>query len=151
MSCWDHEGLTSYIFEPDKSWQEQTPLALPPISENGNRFVAWSWSPDGRWLAGYVVTLPQDNPDGVAIYSLESQQYRVLTDFGVAPMWLADSRHMIFSHEGVLHRVDIESGSIQEILSVSPDRIFAGTTHDDQTLYFTRMTGEADIWMLTLN
>jgi Tol biopolymer transport system component len=70
MSCWDFINQTSFIFEPNTPWQEQTPEPLPPINEDGDRFHAWSWSPDGLWLAGYV-----ENPfggDGIVIYHLES-------------------------------------------------------------------------------
>jgi hypothetical protein len=44
--------------------------------------------------------------------------------------------------------VDIDSGDVHE---VPPFSIYATVSPDGQTLYFTRGTTEADIWMLTLN
>jgi hypothetical protein len=52
----------------------------------------------------------------------------------------------------VLHSLDIESGSIHEVLNLSPDAVFIGVVSpDNRWLYFNRVTVEADIWMLTLN
>jgi hypothetical protein len=48
--------------------------------------------------------------------------------------------------------LDIESGNVHEVLSIAPDTIgMATVSHDPRTLYFTRVSFEADIWMLTLN
>ena len=48
--------------------------------------------------------------------------------------------------------LDIESGNVHEVLSLSPDIVYFGkVSHDLRTLYFTRVSTEADIWMLTLN
>lgn len=161
---WSPDGLrmvydnwtegTTHIFDPNKPWKEQVPLTLPPMSEGPERFYVESWSPDGRWLAGYA--LPTDGPSkGIVIYSLESQEYRRLTDFGRRPRWLADSRRLLFRdsiESGEIFLLDIESGRVQEILSVSPD--YAGehsVSPDNRWIYFSRWTYEADIWMLTLD
>jgi TolB protein len=151
MSYYDFQGQTSYIFDPDKPWEEQTHVALPPISDEGRRFVAYSWSPDGRWLAGSEETNPGSD-DGIVLYSLESHQYRKLTDSGLWPEWLSDSRRLLFpSGSGSLRIVDIESGKVHDVLSLSPDSIFMATVSPDgQTLYFSRREIESDIWMLTL-
>jgi hypothetical protein len=48
--------------------------------------------------------------------------------------------------------LDIDSGTEHEILSLSPDIVMhAAVSPDGQTLYFSRLKIEADIWMLTLN
>jgi Tol biopolymer transport system component len=151
MSYYDFPGQTSYIFDTSKPWEEQTPVALPPLSDDGKRFQAFSWSPDGRWLAGNYGTVPWRS-DGIALYSLETQQYRELTDFGYFPTWLAD-HSLLFTSSGGIHMVDIESGNVHEVLvlSFSPNFNFAEVSHDLRMIYFTRLAYEANIWMLTLN
>ncbi len=149
MSCWDYEGQNSYIFDPNKAWEEQTPEALPPINEDGEQYHALLWSPDGCWLVG--VTEPNYR---IVAYSLELRQYRELPGMAPlgAPSWLPDSRRLLVSGEEALHIADIESGSVGEIMSLSPDQVRVATVSPDgKTLYFTRSSYEADIWMLTLN
>jgi Tol biopolymer transport system component len=125
-SAWSPDGLSmsyyssnegiSYIFETDKNWKEQTPQALPPLGDTGE-FTAWCWSPDGRWIAGRV----EMGTPGIFIYSLESQQYQWLTDFGGLSYWLADGRRLLFHSQGMLWLVDIASKKFHEVLSLPPD------------------------------
>jgi Tol biopolymer transport system component len=91
MSYFDFFARNSYIFDLGKSWNEQTPLELPPLSDMGEAFVPYSWFPDGHWLAGGSL-----DTEGIVIYSLESEQYRKLSDFGVAPYWTPDGRRLLF-------------------------------------------------------
>jgi hypothetical protein len=108
------------------------------------------WSPDGLWLAGTYSNTPGSS-DGIAFYSIETQQYQKLPNFGSPDVWLPNRRLLVTSTGGI-HIVDIESGNVHEVLSLSPDRVFySSVSRDLRTLYFTRITAEADIWMLTLD
>jgi Tol biopolymer transport system component len=140
---------TAYFLDPNTSWEMQTPMALPPFSDEqeNSGFVGRSWSPDGRTIAGQVELTP-----GVIVYSLESKQYQRLTDSGTNPVWLEDNRRLLFRDHGALFLVDSLAGETHEILSLEPDSI--GTTsisHDNRWIYFTHISNEADIWMLTLD
>jgi hypothetical protein len=130
-----HEEEARYVFHD-------------PWSEAVDRFLFHSWSPDGGQLAGADV-FPVG---GVVIYTLESQKYKRLTDFGGYPAWLPDSRRLLFTHRGSIHLVDSDSGRVREVLSVPPDRIeTVSISQDNRWIYFNRLVDEADIWMLTLN
>jgi Tol biopolymer transport system component len=145
-------GSNPAIIEVGKSWQEQTPQTLPSMSDSGSRLSVWSWSPDGRKLAG-----GQEHggarPSGIVVYSLESQQYEKLTDFGTQPVWLSDSRRLLFQDwgKGKLYLIDCQSKKIHEVLSVAPHG-FGGVTlpRDDRLIYFSLITTEADIWLMNL-
>jgi hypothetical protein len=145
------DGLT-YLIDPNMPWKEQTPLSLPPLSDAGERFVVSDWSSDGCWLAGGARTA-DGQAGGVVIYSLESQQYRTLTEIGGFPIWTPDCRRLLFLSFGKgLHSVDIESGGVDEVLNLTPDIVLgAVVSPNNRWLYFTRVTTAADIWMLTLN
>jgi Tol biopolymer transport system component len=110
---------------------------------------AWSWSPDGRKLAGNIRT---GAPVGILVYSLESQHYERLTDFGVNPVWLSDSRRLLFQHQGKLSLIDSRSKKVRELLSVAPNEFGNGVTisRDDRLICFSHRTTEADIWLMTL-
>jgi hypothetical protein len=65
---------------------------------------------------------------------------------------MTDSRRLLFNNERRgISMADIQSGNVQEIISLNPDRLEVGTlSHDRRWIYFSRTTTEADIWMLTL-
>ncbi|PYS56603.1 MAG: hypothetical protein DMF74_28180, partial [Acidobacteria bacterium] len=140
-------GGSPSIIEVGKPWQEQSPQKLPPMSDS-NDWGPWSWSPDGRRLAGGRTP----GGAGIVVYSLESQQYEKLTDFGSLPVWLSDSRRLLFPHQGKLYLVDSQSKKIHEVLSVAPYVFSSGgaLSRDDRLIYFSLVTTEADIWLMTL-
>ena len=92
-----------YIFDPNRPWGEQSPMALPSWAgeEESLQFQPYSWSPDGRSIAGAV--LNETGRHRPAIYDLESETHidssKVLasltsnrTEF---PSWLPDSSGLI--------------------------------------------------------
>jgi Tol biopolymer transport system component/class 3 adenylate cyclase len=127
------------------------PESLPPLNDKGQSFTVWSWSPDGNWLAGYQ---QQDGAfSGITIYSIAGKRFRKLTNFGSDPVWLRDSRRLLFYHEGRLFIVHLEGAAKpHEILNVSPFDIARrgfGVTSDDQFIYFSKEEAEADVWLAT--
>jgi Tol biopolymer transport system component len=148
MSYYSAHERIAYIIHTDQPWKDQTPLALPPLSDTGEWFIPSTWSPDGRRLAGWV-----RGEGGVVLYSPESQEYERLTDFGSGrPRWLSDGRRLVFVNQGALWLVDSESKKAHEVLALAPDWLyFPSMSHDIRWLYFSRENFEADIWMLTLD
>jgi Tol biopolymer transport system component len=152
LTYYNQADRKSYIIEPLKPWSEQTPLVLPEFGEAKYAFNAFSWSPDGRHIAGWLI----DRADsaGIAIYSVESQKYQRLTDCRPCsrPRWLRDSRRVLFVNQGAIWIAEITSDETRQVLSLEPDRVGSfALSHDNGMLYFERQSDEADIWMLTLN
>ena len=143
-------GIGPFLLEVGKSWKEQSPAALPPLGEPDAWFTVHEWSPDGRKLAGHR-THADTSRRGIVIYSLESQAYQRLTDVGVWPRWLSDSRRLLFLYQGKIHLLDTRSGKVHEALSVAPHAAgrFA-RSRDDRTLYFALRVTEGDIWLMNL-
>ncbi len=141
-------GSSPSIIEVGKSWQEQTTQALQSMSDRENRFFVWSWSPDGRKLAEHQ---GRGNA-GIIVYSFDSQQYEKLTDFGSFPVWLSDSRRLLFQDQSKLYLIDSQSKKSHEVLSVAPHEFGNGVTlpRDDRMIYYCLLTTEADIWLMTL-
>jgi Tol biopolymer transport system component len=126
---------------------------------NTNDWAPSSWSPDGRKLAGFhgaanqlPLPLMSGRHPGIFVYSFESQQYEKLTDFGIFPVWLSDSRRLLFTRERKLHLIDSQSKKVREVLSVAPNEFRNGVTisRDDRQIYFSLFTTEADIWLMSL-
>jgi Tol biopolymer transport system component/predicted Ser/Thr protein kinase len=139
------------IMETRKPWKEQSRQALPGLAKADEPLMIWSWSPDGRKLAGYVVGSGGPSA-GIGIYSLESQKLERPTDFGQDPIWLRDSRRLLFNSEDKLYLLDSQSKKTREILNVSPQRFGRGPaiTRDNRIVYFSLSSTEADIWLATM-
>ena len=111
-------------------------------------FTAWSWSPDGRSLAGFVASR-NSAAGGIVTYALDRQEYKQLTAFGNCPAWLRDARHLLFTHRGELFRLDTHSGDYDKVLSIGPDEVLPGVTRapTEDGIYFTRSSPESDVWL----
>jgi eukaryotic-like serine/threonine-protein kinase len=112
-------------------------------------FNANAWSPDGRYLAG-----SEDYRDtGIIVYDIETGTSRQLTDFGQWPVFLPDSRRILFVTGGhSFHVVDLRDGSERRVYEsrwdvIGPPRL----TADGRQMLFTRRVTEGDVWLATLN
>jgi eukaryotic-like serine/threonine-protein kinase len=140
------------VMEIAKSSNEQSPRPAVVRPEFGARFYPWSWSPDGRKLAGALLKPDGMSVLGLGIYSLETQRLRRLPEFKYNPVWLGDSRRLLLQdHRGKLYLADGESSNSREILSVAPHSITgAALSRDNRRIYFSVLVSEADIWLATL-
>jgi Tol biopolymer transport system component len=138
----------SYILDPNKPWEEQTPEALPLLSDAGEYLIVFSWSPDGRWLAGWTAG---GDRAGIAVFSLETREFQKLTDFGAWPQWLGDSRRLLFQAQGKILILDSGSKEYRELLAIPGTFISApAVSKDGRTIYFTLAEFESDIWLMTV-
>jgi eukaryotic-like serine/threonine-protein kinase len=145
--AYENQSGSPSIMEVGKPWQEQSPQRLPPMSDS-KHWTPYSWSPDGRRLAGGR----RPAGAGIIVYSFESQLYENLTDFGSQPVWLSDSRRLLFLLHGKLCLLDSQSKKVQEVLDVAPHNFGARVTpsRNDRQIYFSLVTTEADIWLMSL-
>jgi Tol biopolymer transport system component len=136
------------LFDPNRPWKEQTPEVLPLLDPPSDQFLVNSWSPDGRRLVGRV----QGEHPGIATYSLASRTYERLTDFGEWPVWLPDSRRVLFvAHASAFYILDTSSRQVRKIFSVARDVIGPPRlTRDGRKAYYSRRVTESDIWLCTL-
>ncbi len=120
-----------------------------PIAERGEApgpFAPYSWSPDGRWLAGYRST------QGFDLYSVEGQYFERGFDKGGYVTWLNDNRRLLYLDQGRLWLFDLATRSSRELLAAPAAFEFTGVavSRDDRTLCLVRSSDEGDLWMLTL-
>ena len=148
-------GVNSFLLDLTKPWTqhaEQQAEALPQVSGAG-QFYAWSWSPDGRKLAGFEQR-EDGSSAGVVEFDLESRTFTKVSDFGADPVWLSDSRRLLMHYRGRIYLLEAPGKAPREILSLAPHDISPrgfSLSRDDRTIYFSVSTTEADIWMATFD
>jgi serine/threonine protein kinase len=129
-----------------------TEKPLPSLPGADVIFDVWSWSGDGRWLAGTKNQVPSGAELGITIFDLETQQYTDLTNFGMLPVWLPDSRRLLFESHSAVYLIDRVSKKSEKILELQPHLInnLGQLPPDGRTLYYGLLIRESDVWLMTL-
>lgn len=103
-------------------------------------FLIWSWSPDGKRLAGYG--------EGIVLYDFEKEAYQRQTYEGIRPVWLPDNRWLLFFQEDRLRMLDSATGSVRDLLSTAPMEFQSlGISRDGRTVFATLFSTESEVWM----
>ncbi len=143
-----HAENNVYVFDPSRPWHAQQPDVIAPPAGSPDEFVVNSWSPDGSTLAGQAGLAAR----GILTYAFTSKTFERLTDFGGYPVWLPDSRRVMFVAGGrAFHVVDTRTRKVERVFAVERDIIGPPQlTRDGREAYFTRRVTEGDIWLLTV-
>ncbi|MEK7755244.1 MAG: hypothetical protein AAB654_25195, partial [Acidobacteriota bacterium] len=142
------EGRPPMIREIVRPWDERSLESLPLPESPNTSFLAYSWSSDGRRLAGHRESA--SGGDGISVYSFDSRQYQHFTDFGWLPRWLSDDRRLIFWRTAGIYLLDTRSGNVRQILYAAPNEVWGATpSPDDRRIYFGLGTKEADVWLMS--
>jgi Tol biopolymer transport system component len=121
---------------------------LPALTRPGGWYEIWSWSGDGKMLAG-VERTPDAKYLAVITYDLESRRIERLTDHGTYPTWMKDNRTLLFPYEDKLFALDTRTKEVSQAFALehqAVSRLFA-LAPDNRKLLFGLPLAEADIWM----
>jgi Tol biopolymer transport system component len=140
---------SAILIDAERPMADQVVDRLPPNSDPNRRFVPDSWSLDGRWITGqswYGVP-------GVVIYSVEARTFERLTTVGEWPVWLADSRRVLYVSRGrEFHVLATRTRTTKQIFSVLRDTLGPPRmTRDGRQIFFSRRVTESDVWMVNLH
>ncbi|HEY7567879.1 MAG TPA: protein kinase [Gemmatimonadaceae bacterium] len=133
---------------------EQTSTSLHLAVDDGGTMTPSDWSPDGRWLTGYVVD-SLGEPNGFAVHDVKSGETRQLNKdshfYGAA--WLSDGRRVVyFTNRGTLVMQDVVTLERRDITGVLPyPQDLLGNiilSPDGRTLYYGAQQTQANLWML---
>ncbi len=144
-------NVGSFIIEPDQPRAARTPqpLAGQPMPN----FRPWSWSPDGKLLAGAQLSAERPSRT-LMVYSFATQRYERIAEAPQAwcPIWLNDSRRLLYGEMmSRLYLLDVTTRQWREIYSAEPSSIRAYTlSPDNRRLYLSLFSSEADIWLMNL-
>ena len=84
------------------------------------------------------------------MYDVVADAFRVYDSVGLNPVWLGDSRRVLFTRDSFLMLMDTQTGEEREVLDVSPDTLFSVTDMGGRGLVLARTRVEGDIWMALL-
>jgi Tol biopolymer transport system component len=142
------EGSTAFLISFSKPKEiEEMPS---PASDS---FAPFSFSPDGRTLAGSTFSLRADQ--GVYLYSLSDRKFRTIAS-GRAPVWFSDGRRLLFqSPDGGISLVDAQSGRIKAVMPDGTLRsrgggLEASLSSDDRKIAYIETHREGDVWLMHL-
>jgi hypothetical protein len=88
----------------------------------------------------------------VIIYSFAEQCYELQPSRGRSPIWLNTSKRLISADVGKMYLFDLLTRQWREIYNVEPNGF--GTfalSRDNRRLYYSLVSSEADVWMVSLN
>jgi eukaryotic-like serine/threonine-protein kinase len=143
-------GAGLSMVDVNRAGDKEVRPVLPGASSEAALLLPWSWSPDGRKIAGFQ--LRADNTlGGVFEYLPESHQFKQLSENGKGPVWLKDSRRLLMADQGNVELMDTGTGKTRIILSLGKVRIDGlAVSPDDHTIYLVRTLTDSDVWMMTL-
>lgn len=141
-------NVNSYVIDANRSGAEQTPQALAGHSPEG--FIPMEWSPDGTMLVGWQ---PLHEKRAIVVYTFAEQRYQTfIIGFGAFPIWLKDNQRVLFREGRKLFVLDLLTGKSREVLALTPPSQIGShaLSRDNQRLYYTSGSSEADIWLLNI-
>ncbi len=142
-------NTNTFVIDATQPGAEQVPQALGGEQPEG--FLPWEWSPDGTMLAGWQPPRLKQQERGIVLYSFAQQRYEQINRSGFYPAWLNDSRRLLFRESNELFLLNRQTGQMKKIYSINmPNQLSHYLiSRDNLRLYFTTVSAEADIWLLT--
>jgi Tol biopolymer transport system component len=138
------------VMKTNQSWTEQTLQPLPKSDPLISNFIPASWSGDGLKLAGCQQRMEKGKA-GIFVYSFASQSYQRLTTSGRSPVWMSDSRRLLYIDQENLYIIDSLAKKPKVIHAINSiartDLAGICLTKDNRQIYFSQVTTEADIWL----
>jgi eukaryotic-like serine/threonine-protein kinase len=150
---WSPDGryiaLHARLLDLSKPAGPDNPMRLPPLTTGGQDFDPWSWSPDGREIAGNSLDAvgAGGRHAGIVVYSLDTRTYRRLTDSGTGPSWSGDGRWIAYSAARAIHILDVPTRQTRELLKTESGAVGTPRFGNDGRLYYVRNMNEGDIWL----
>jgi eukaryotic-like serine/threonine-protein kinase len=142
-----------FIIDLKRGMNEQVPEALPKLEIATGDFMPWSWSPDGASIAGWIRS-GAARESGIFIYSLATRSYRRVSPIGQEPVWLSDSRRLLFTAEGPERQgtgylLDTKTMQVKLLLPAPPHLSITGIgiSRDDRSIYYSVLSTESDVWI----
>jgi eukaryotic-like serine/threonine-protein kinase len=132
------------------STKKPNPVELPEDKVNGKYFFENSVSPDGRYIAGTGLDSTNGNYNLIISYSFADKSYKKISETGTGPVWLNDSKRILFLDNGKFYIMNATTGNKKFVYDTQksvPDAWSYTISPDNKWIYFVKQEKESDIWM----
>jgi serine/threonine protein kinase/Tol biopolymer transport system component len=131
------------LIDLSRPLEQRIPERLPP---SNIMFDPVAWSPDGKRLVGLAIE------KGIFLFSFETGRYEKATDQGREPVWMPDSRHILYLDSTGVQVLDTITKRTSRLLEAPPGSRFFRLSLGPQghSLYLLRIQDEGDIWALDM-
>jgi serine/threonine protein kinase/Tol biopolymer transport system component len=132
------------VIDLGKPLPQRLPEVVPLPAEVS--FAANDWSPDGERLAGF------DAAEELVLFSFRTRTFERLGQHGRGPLWLSDSRRLVYRRDGEVRLLDTRTRQDRRVLTPPPDSSFlsAWPSADGRALILVRAVEEGNIRMVSL-
>ena len=124
---------------------------LSMVKDTGQEFTENSLSPDGKYIVGNNQKILSGDLAGMYIYSIADKSYKKISDSGWDPLWLNDSKRILYTEKRRFYIMDTRGGKSKFIYNVNQDFITTSRMYalspDNKTIYYIKEEKESDIWM----
>lgn len=147
---YQHRGSGNFVLASAPPWSRQVPERLPQPADI-EMFTPWSWSAGGKLVGGLRRRGRAQRT--LATYDLATGRFDDVTAIGLGPaVWLNDSQRVLFRSGGTIYVLDTVTRTARALVSIDPDEIETiSVAPDNRTIYVTRTTREADLWLAERN
>ena len=116
-------------------------LAIPDL-------LPIAWSPDGRWVAGWRTSGPAGHQP-LTVCSTAGRDCWPLSDGGTTPIWLKDSRGLLFATRNEIRFADLAKRQTKPVFEPNGADLHAkfALSRDQRYLLFVEMRDSEDVWL----
>ena len=89
----------------------------------------------------------------MGLYAFATKQYERLTRSGTFPLWLPDSRRLLYLDKGAIWLYDTTTNAARVVVETGEGpavTCFTVSHQDGRIIYFVREKRDGDIWLATL-
>ena len=142
---------STMIFDFAKPLEQRLVRTLPTIPGTNHRFVVTDIAPDDQLLIGVDIH-PGGSADGIYTYSMNTNEFTNIVDYGTSPIWIDGMNKVLFFHKGKILLLRRRDNSVKELdasLHVDTD-IFHVLSADKRTFCYIKVESESDVWQATM-
>ncbi len=130
-----------YVLEPAGKAVSPAALAAPDL-------LPLAWSPDGRYVTGWLASGPQGR-EPLVVYSIPERSYWHVTGHASDPAWLKNGRGFLYGGWNAIHYADVRDNTTRLLLSLSGAELHPkfALSHDERFILYVAMEDEEDVWI----
>jgi eukaryotic-like serine/threonine-protein kinase len=145
----------SYLIDLRKSWEQQTPQPLTLNGQLEPNLSVSDWSPDGQKIACVHYGADSRHPKTTVYWLATSEaapRLQTIAEDAEYPTWFSDSQRLLCVQSNKLLFADLRSKTTRSLFTFGEGEIaeYLSLAPDNQTLYYSLSTIEADIWLMKL-